>query len=124
MGLLIANITFDCDDVLKVAGFWSAALERPLDDWSSEGFASIGVRDPERAQPAWLFNKVPEPKQAKNRVHLDLVASDDATQARLVALGATVLGEHEIRGHGWIVMSDPEGNEFCLARKAYTGLRA
>lgn len=57
MGLLIANITFDCDDVLKVAGFWSAALERPLDDWSSEGFASIGVRDPEQGAAGMVLQQ-------------------------------------------------------------------
>src|SRR5215469_15457845 len=69
----VGNISFDCDDVLKMAAFWSAALGRPLDAGSSEVFASIGGTDPARQEPAWYFNKVPEPKRAKNRVHIDLV---------------------------------------------------
>ena len=123
MILKIGNIAFDCDDVLKVASFWSAALGRPLDTWSSERGASIGFRDAERVQPAWLFNKVPEPKQAKNRNHLDLLIPDPATIDELVALGATVVGEHDIPGanFAWTVMEDPEGNEFCVAAKSFTG---
>jgi hypothetical protein len=123
MILKISNVTFDCDDVLKVANFWSAALGRPLDARSSEFFASIGTADGERAEPAWYFNKVSEPKRTKNRVHLDLMSPDPSAREELVGLGATVVGEHEIRGgsHRWTVMADPEGNEFCLAAKAFTG---
>ena len=74
----IGNITFDCHDVLTVAAFWSAVLGRPIDKGSSELFASIGGADGTRQEPAWYFNKVPEPKQAKNRVHIDLVNPDPA----------------------------------------------
>jgi len=121
--LKVGNIAFDCDDVLKVASFWSAALGRPLDTWSSERSASIGFRDAERVQAAWLFNKVPEPKRAKNRNHLDLLIPDPSTIDELVALGATVVGEHEIPGanFAWTVMEDPEGNEFCVGTKSFTG---
>jgi hypothetical protein len=115
------NITFDCDDVLKLATFWSAVLDRPLDKGSSEFFASIGGGDGERREPAWYFNKVPEPKQAKNRVHIDLVDPDPNAVTKLVRLGATVIGQHQIRGHRWAVMQDPEGNEFCIAAKSFTG---
>jgi predicted enzyme related to lactoylglutathione lyase len=119
----LANITFDCDDVMKVAGFWSAALGRQLDRTSSELFASIGKSDGDRAEPAWYFTKVPEPKQAKNRVHVDLTTPDPAAVDELVALGATVVGDHEVPGgsHRWTVMQDPEGNEFCVAAKSFTG---
>jgi Glyoxalase-like domain len=68
MALKLGNIAFDCDDVLKVATFWSTVLERPLDRGSNEYFASIGGADGDRVEPAWYFTKVPEPKQAKNRV--------------------------------------------------------
>jgi hypothetical protein len=121
--LRLGNITFDCDDVMKVARFWSAALERPLDPRSSERFASIGGTDADRVQPAWYFAKVPEAKQAKNRVHLDLVASEPDVLDRLVGLGATVIASHELPGgvHGWTVLADPEGNEFCVAAKSFTG---
>ena len=123
MVLRIGNIAFDCDDVLRVARFWSAALGRPLDEGSSDLWASIGGTDGARAEPAWYFNKVPEPKQAKNRVHLDLTTPDPSAVAELVALGATVVGEHEVPGasHRWTVLRDPEGNEFCVAAKSFTG---
>jgi hypothetical protein len=61
MAARLGNITFDCDDVLKLAAFWSAVLGRPLDKGSSEFFASIGGSDGERREPAWYFNKVPRP---------------------------------------------------------------
>jgi predicted enzyme related to lactoylglutathione lyase len=65
---------------------------------------------------------VPEPKRAKNRVHLDLVNPDPAAVDQLVTLGATVVGEHRLAGgHRWTVMQDPEGNEFCIAARSFTG---
>ena len=121
MAARVGNIAFDCDDVLKLAAFWSAVLGRPLDKGSSEFFASIGGADSERREPAWYFNKVSEPKQAKNRVHLDLVDPDPGAVDELVRLGATVIGGHRITGHRWTVLRDPEGNEFCLGAKSFTG---
>jgi predicted enzyme related to lactoylglutathione lyase len=119
----ISNITIDCSDVMRVARFWSAVLERPLDAPSSEYFASIGGADPERSEPAWYFAKVPEAKRAKNRVHVDVTSPDPNAVQQLVALGATVVAEHEVPGggHRWSVMRDPEGNEFCVAAKSFTG---
>lgn len=117
----LGNVTFSCDDVLKMAGFWSAALGRPIDRGSSELFASIGGSDAERREPAWYFNKVRELERAKNRVHVDLVNPDPAAVEELVRLGATVTGAHEIPGQRWTVMQDPEGNEFCIAAKSFTG---
>jgi hypothetical protein len=64
---------------------------------------------------------VPEPKREKNRVHVDLVNPDPSAVEELIGLGATVIGEHQIPGHGWTVLQDPEGNEFCLAAKSFTG---
>jgi predicted enzyme related to lactoylglutathione lyase len=123
MPLRVGNISFDCDDVLRVAEFWSSAIGRPLDPASSPGFASIGGGDAGRQEPAWYFEKVPEPKQAKNRMHLDLVDADPSAVERLVSLGARVLAEHQLGdgGQRWTVMQDPEGNEFCVARKSFTG---
>lgn len=82
MTIKVGNIAFDCADVLMVATFWSAVLERPLDDGSTAGFASIGGTDGERREPAWYFNKVPEAKRANNRVHLDLVDPDRRPSTR------------------------------------------
>ena len=124
MGLRVGNITFDCDDVLRVARFWSAAVERPLDDGASEWFASIGGGDPDRAEPAWYFAKVPERKAAKNRVHVDVFDPSPDLVDRLTALGATVVARHELSwaDHGWTVLQDPEGNEFCVGAKPFTGV--
>jgi hypothetical protein len=121
--LRIGNITFDCHDVLKVAAFWSSALGRPIDRGSTELHASIGGEDSERTEPAWYFNKVPEPKQVKNRVHVDLTSPDPTILQRLTAIGATLVDHHEVPGgsHDWTIMRDPEGNEFCVAAKSFTG---
>jgi hypothetical protein len=77
--------------------------------------------DGEQREPAWYFNKVPEPRRAKNRVHVDLVDPDPDAVNKLVRLGATVIGKHQIRGHRWTVMQDPEGNEFCMGARSFTG---
>jgi hypothetical protein len=121
VAIRLGNITIDCDDVRRISQFWSTALERPLDDGASEWFASIGGADPDRAEPAWYFEKVPEKKVAKNRMHVDVIDSSPDAVDRLVGLGATVLSEHEMAGHKWHVLQDPEGNEFCLAAKPFTG---
>jgi predicted enzyme related to lactoylglutathione lyase len=121
MKATIGNIAFDCDNVMKVATFWSAVLDRPLDKGSGEMFASIGGTDAARREPAFYFNTVGEPKRAKNRVHLDLVNPAPSAVDELIRLGATVTGKHEIPGQRWTVMQDPEGNEFCIAAKSFTG---
>jgi Glyoxalase-like domain len=120
----IASITLDCADALVVATFWSAALGRPLDPNPSSVFASIGMpgrRDTEGwrldGEHTWLFNQVPEPKTAKNRLHLDVAAGNpEAEIQRLVSLGATRVAEVDEWGYRWTVMNDPEGNEFCVAK--------
>jgi hypothetical protein len=120
----LAAVTIDCEDALVVGQFWSAALGRPLDPDPSSEFAAIGMvehRDIHgwrlSGDPTWLFSKVPEPKTAKNRMHVDLTAPDrDAEVARLVALGATRVADMDEWGYQWTVLKDPEGNEFCVAR--------
>jgi hypothetical protein len=104
-----------------VATFWSSALDRPVDAGSSRDFASIGGTDPARAEPAWYFNKVPESKRTKNRVHVDLVDADPSAVDKLLGLGASVTGRHRLGSHRWTVMQDLEGNEFCIAVKSFTG---
>lgn len=77
------------------------------------------IVDPDGVGPRMLFMRVPEPKTAKNRLHLDLRAGDDearrAMADRLVEAGATEIGRVDEHGEWWIVMTDPEGNEFCVA---------
>ena len=118
----LGNITFDCTDVLRV---------RVSGPPYSNAHSTIGATNTsrpsavptERAEPAWYFARVPEAKQAKNRVHLDLTTPDPDAVPLLVSLGAAVIGEHEVPGgsHRWTVMRDPEGNEFCVAAKSFTG---
>jgi hypothetical protein len=119
----VGNITVDCEDAQVVARFWSAVLDRPLDPGGDSGFASIGIGDASRAQPAWLFEKVPEEKVAKNRMHVDLIDPDPGVVQHLISLGASFVARHElgVSGHAWTVMQDPEGNEFCIGSAAYTG---
>ena len=114
MSLRLGHITFDCDDPQAVASFWSAALDRPVDEGANEFFASIGLSGDEL--PRWLFIKVPEPKTAKNRMHIDTMTDDRSAEVkRLVELGATHVDEREQSGVSWSVMADVEGNEFCVA---------
>lgn len=115
MTVTLAHVTFDCADAARLASFWSAALGRPIDEGASPFFATIGYPT-DGVTPTWMFIQVDEPKSAKNRMHLDVHAADRETEvARLVGLGATRHGDHDEHGHRWTVMSDPEGNEFCVA---------
>jgi len=119
MTLNIAAITFDCEHATELATFWSAALDRPIDPGEAEAaafFASIGRANPTPGDPILMFIAVPEPKTVKNRTHLDLNASDRAAEVeRLVGLGATVMHDKDEWGVRWTTLSDPAGNEFCVA---------
>lgn len=112
----IHNITFDCSDALVVGAFWSKVLGHELDEGATSDFASIGNTDRSPGDIGWLFASVPEPKSAKNRMHLDLGTADRGAEvARLVGLGATHVDDHDEWGVQWSVLQDPEGNEFCVA---------
>jgi len=110
MTSFLKSVTFDCEQPLRVAEFWASALGSNVDEDSTEDRA--WVEPAGWGGPNLWFQKVPEPKTAKNRQHFDLRAIGplDEEEARLVALGATVVRESE----DLIVMADPEGNEFCL----------
>ncbi len=109
----LRNITFDAHDPNRLAAFWSEATGQKVAR-SEPYFAML---EPNEAGVRMLFLKVPEGKTAKNRMHVDFHSSDrDAEVARLVALGATQHGIHHEYGVAWTVMTDPEGNEFCIAK--------
>jgi len=123
MTVKISHITFDAADPYAIAQFWSAAT----------GFAEDpeGPNEPGDEETALfsvdgdsvlLFIRVPEAKVGKNRVHLDVSPTDttrDEEVERLLALGATVFDDRRRPdGTGWVVMHDPEGNEFCVERSA------
>ena len=139
------QFTFDCADPARLAAFWAEALgyqlqapPEPFRSWDEALTAfnvpperrndASAVIDPDGTRPRVFFQRVAEPKQAKNRVHLDVRAApglaDDERMAaleveaeRLVSLGASRLKRHQPAAPleaGHIVMGDPEGNEFCL----------
>jgi len=113
----ILNITLDCADARAQASFWAAALGWIAQEQDDEpGHVEYLVASPAGGFPRLYFTTVPEPKIAKNRLHLDLIPPDDDPQlelARLLGLGATV-ADNQPPGAGWLILADPEGNEFCL----------
>jgi hypothetical protein len=106
------NIVIDCTDPLKVGSFWSAALGLELHG-PEDGEVWI---EPGGVSPDILFLQVPEGKSVKDRIHLDLTPDDqEAEVARLITLGAlrADIGQGDVT---WVVMADPEDNEFCVLR--------
>jgi hypothetical protein len=138
------QVTFDCADPDRLARFWAEALGYNVQDpppgyatWpeflaaigvpESEWTSASAVVDPEGKGARIFFQRVPEPKSVKNRVHLDVNVGGghatpleerrvrvDAEAARLATLGATIVGGMEKMGEYWVVLRDPEGNELCL----------
>jgi predicted enzyme related to lactoylglutathione lyase len=105
-------LTLDCLDLDVQTAFWSAALGYRVEGDIAQYRALV---HPAGSQPKLLLQRVDEAKTAKNRLHLDLhVADADAEAQRLEAVGGTRVGRVDEFGIHWIVMHDPEGNEFCL----------
>lgn len=122
MTLRLQSITVDAHDPAALAQFWADVLgwkigegvddievwiERELGDPNNTGFPDI------------LFLRNPDSKSVKNRLHLDLRPDDQAAEvARLEKLGAKRIdiGQNETESCTWVVMADPEGNEFCVLR--------
>lgn len=117
------DVVIDCAHPASLARFWAQALDdheiAPYDDAELTRLSAMGIDDPEDdpsvlldGSPRFFFNRVPEPKTVKNRVHVDLWCDDvEAEVARLVGLGASVVSRDGV----WFVLADPEGNEFCLS---------
>jgi predicted enzyme related to lactoylglutathione lyase len=108
------GLVLDCADPVRLAQFWALALGYV--DLGTAGSYAVLVPDG-RPGPKLLLQGVPEPKSVKNRMHLDIEVPDiEAEAARLVALGARRVQDDHIHEHGttWILMADPEGNEFCV----------
>lgn len=134
------QITFDAADPHALAAFWADVLGYEIEDHSDlvdslvasgrlteperivvdghSAFADVAAaRDPKGASPRLFFQRVPEPKTAKNRVHIDVRVDEDRREAesqRLIGRGATLLWITSDRGPVTYTMQDPEGNEFCL----------
>ena len=128
----IGDIVLDSTHPASIARFWAAALDgyevAPYDEAELARLRSMGIDDPEddpnvlvqptsggrtNGRPRIFFQRVPEPKMTKNRVHLDLRCTDAEAEAqRLIEMGARIVDDRP----DWIVMADPEGNEFCVMR--------
>ncbi|HZP30512.1 MAG TPA: VOC family protein [Acidimicrobiia bacterium] len=116
MASVFRELVIDSNDPARLAAFWSdvlgwtAVADEDGDFWMSSSGA------PDDPGPVLVFVAVPEPKAVKNRIHIDLNPSgcdQDAELQRLLALGAQPadVGQGE---QSWVVLADPEGNEFCL----------
>ncbi|MFG2984325.1 VOC family protein [Streptomyces sp. NPDC048258] len=119
MASLVRHITIDCSDAYRLGQFWAGVLDGTISDEDFPGDPEALVTAP---GSALLFVTVPDVKTVKNRVHLDVQPQDrtrDEEVERIVALGATVVGDHrKADGAGWVTLADPEGNEFCVERSA------
>lgn len=108
-------VVTDADDAGALAVFWQAALDAEI-VYSDDTYVVLA---PSGGGPVLGFQNVPERRAGKNRLHLDLHAPAGQRHAeaqRLVALGATIVGERSLGERTrWITMADPEGNEFCVA---------
>src|SRR5689334_20723515 len=108
------GLVLDCEDPERLAEFWAPALGYV--NLGSVG-AYVALFPDGRPGPKLLLQRVSEPKSVKNRMHFDIEVPDIHAEAdRLVALGATKVSEAPWSEHGstWLLMYDPEGNEFCV----------
>jgi predicted enzyme related to lactoylglutathione lyase len=115
------GLVLDCHDPQGLATFWSEAL----------GYVNLGeagsyvlLMDGDGHGPKLLLQAVPEAKAGKNRMHLDIDAVDiEAEAARLEVLGARRVAAEPMHEHdtSWILMADPEGNEFCVCDGGASG---
>jgi predicted enzyme related to lactoylglutathione lyase len=114
MSLSIRMVTIDCADPRDLVPFWTAATGYKVTaDYDGE-FVTLAPEEGEG--PALGLQRVPHPTPGKNRVHVDFHAPDrEAEVARLIELGAARVGDHSVPGFGWTVLSDPAGNQFCVA---------
>ena len=112
MGLKFTEICLDSHDTESLAAWWSQVLGWPVEPADDDG--EWLLRAPAGAGPDWLFLPVPETKSAKNRIHFDFTPHDQQSEVRrLIGLGASHIdiGQGE---QSWVVLADPEGNEFCV----------
>jgi predicted enzyme related to lactoylglutathione lyase len=124
MSLFVNSLTVDAHDPAALARFWAAALEWPI-LFEAEGEVMIAPFN--ERQPGlhpMLFNRNADIKSVKNRWHFDLAPTDQQAEvARLEGLGArrADIGQGDV---SWVVMADPEGNEFCVLRSLPAGVQA
>jgi hypothetical protein len=121
----IAHTSVDCSNAYELSEWWKQVLGYVdlADDPNEPGHAECMIQSPD-ADHHVLFIEVPDTKTVKNRLHFDLrpsAGTRDEEVDRLLGLGATQLADrrdHYGPGVGWVVLADPEGNEFCVLRSA------
>jgi len=111
MALHIGMVTIDSANPRSLADFWTAALDlKVVADYDGEYLMLKGAGD-----LVVGLQRVSEPTAGKNRVHLDLSTKDRAAEVeRLRGIGAGVVDEHQMPGLAWTVLTDPDGNAFCV----------
>ncbi len=120
--LKIQCITIDCHNPKALSEFWAQALNWKFDENATEDEAYIEKNlelNNNDGYPDLLFIKTPDQKNSKNRVHLDLRPTNQLEEVeRLEKIGATriEIGQSSSSETTWIVMADPEGNEFCVLK--------
>ena len=111
----LSHVVIDCADTERLAEFWSAALGVEV---AAHWHQYVILTPTVEGGPALAFQEVPEAKRVKNRVHVDVEVADlDVASAEVQRLGGTVMGDVEEDGVAVRVVTDPEGNEFCLVRQ-------
>jgi len=121
MTAYISHTSVDCRDAYTLAAWWCSVLDYidDPDDPNLPGHDECLIQSRDRVHRV-LFIEVPEPKQGKNRIHFDLfprTGTRDEELARLIDLGAKPIDDlRKPDGTGWVVLADPEGNEFCILR--------
>jgi hypothetical protein len=120
MSIAVRSVTFDCADPYTLARWWCQVFGvAPCpEDFPDDPAAICSLGE---GMPRLLFERVPEGKSVKNRVHLDIEAGTtrDAEVERILGLGATLFADfRDASGSGFVVLADPEGNEFCIERSA------
>ncbi len=121
----VSHTSVDCTNAYELSEWWKAVLDYVdlVDDPNEPGHEECLILSRDGAHRL-LFIEVPEPKATKNRLHLDLEPVQgrrDDELGRLLSLGATEVADHRGiygPGSGWVVLADPEGNEFCILRNA------
>ena len=108
-------ITFDAADPAALAAFWAQALETPVDEPRHPDVRTIGAST---LTPFWLFAKVDERSNGKNRVHAAIFVADlEAETDRLLGLGATLVEKFDLGALKFNKFTDPEGNQFDVANE-------
>ena len=114
-------ITIDCADPAALADFWSKVLDWKIGGEGDEVWIEKDLKEGETTDaPDILFLRNSDKKTVKNRLHLDLRPDNQAAEVdRLIALGAKKIeiGQSNYADLTWVVMADPDGNEFCVLRE-------